>query len=174
MFTALTVDGTPIGLSDLDIESVSLEFGTGDGLEYRCRACGDDLAETAQGFVTDTGDGRCQRADSDPDNEPDDRDGPHDPKRIPLSWCNSAGVSVNADDDSVTVAISVGDPRGAFTMTIRRVPDDAEGPFAGQLVMHVPHANEPSPHMELTDLHPGTLAVGPLRTVQAVRSAGLL
>jgi hypothetical protein len=174
MFTAVTVYGTPVGLSDPEAEIVSLEFGAGDGLEYRCRACGEDLTETAHGFVNDAGEATCRCADTDTASDEDSEAGLHDVERIPLSWCNSAKISADAEDDSVTVAISVGEPRGAFTMTIRRVPDDVDGPFAGQLVMHLPYAGQPSPHMELTHLHPGTLAVGPLRTVLAARSAGVL
>ena len=70
----------------------------------------------------------------------------------PLAWCNSAGIHLDTADDSVTVAISTGDPRGAFTMTIRRNLD-------GQIVMHVPHPSDGSLHEPLTPHHDGTYLV---------------
>jgi hypothetical protein len=78
----------------------------------------------------------------------------------PLSWCNSATIHADEVEDSVTVAISVGDPRGAFTFIIRRVPQDVKSDLAGQLIMHVPYIGESRGHMELTPLHEGTYAVG--------------
>ncbi|MFD8493365.1 hypothetical protein [Amycolatopsis sp. NPDC059657] len=69
-------------------------------------------------------------------------------------------VGVDEDEDSVTLAISVGDPRGAFTFTVRRVPDDVDGPLAGRLIMHTPYPTEPLPHEHLTPLHPGTHLIG--------------
>lgn len=53
----------------------------------------------------------------------------------------------------MSVSVSVGDPRGAFTFTIRRRPD------TGALLLHVPYAGEPMPHARLTELHPGTYEV---------------
>src|SRR3954447_13603108 len=142
MFSSLYVDG-PVGLADEDPETVTLEF-TGAS-EYRCRNCGEDLVETVDGIASESGDA-C----------PDEDDGEHEPERVPLSWCNSAAIQVDESDDSVTVSISVGDPRGAFTFTVRRVPDDA----TGKLVMHVPYPLQPSPHMTLNPLHEGTYLVG--------------
>lgn len=103
-------------------------------------------------------------------NRPDYGEGPHDPERIPLSWCNSAAVHTDESEDSVTVSISVGDPRGAFTFTIRRVPDDAEGDLAGRLIMHTPYTGEPMPHAALTVLHEGTHVVGTYAPTRHLRS----
>jgi len=66
---------------------------------------------------------------------------------------NSAAITFQPDDESVTVSISVGDPRGAFTMTVRRLTD-------GSLVLHVPHAGDSTPHMPLVEDHPGTYRIG--------------
>jgi hypothetical protein len=44
-------------------------------------------------------------------------------KEFPLDWMNGAGVSFDSDYDSVTLWISTGDPRGAFTMDVRRLKD---------------------------------------------------
>lgn len=70
----------------------------------------------------------------------------------PFTWLNSAWISTNPEDDSVTLAVSVGDPRGAFTMTVRRLPD-------GRIVLHLPHPKESFAHMPTRALHEGTLEV---------------
>lgn len=94
----------------------------------------------------DAGDDRCpmseaDRADGDPESGDGsgDGDGPHSRERIAPSWVNCAGMSTDEKDDSVTVSISVGDPRGAFTFTVRRIPDNAESDLPGRLILHVPY-----------------------------------
>lgn len=80
-----------------------------------------------------------------------DGDTPH---AAPLGWCNSAAIHADIEEDSITCSISVGDPRGAFTFTIRRRPD------TGDLIMHVPHPDETQPHKDGVEyLHPGTYRV---------------
>lgn len=74
------------------------------------------------------------------------------PSEGPLAWCNSAAIHVDGERDTVTVSVSVGDPRGAFTMEVRRKPD-------GTILLHLPHPGESLPHCETVELHPGTLAV---------------
>ncbi len=78
----------------------------------------------------------------------------------PLAWCNSARISLDPDDDEITVSISTGDPRGAFTMTVRRVPADSDSQYAGRLVLHVPYAGMPLAHDTLSELHQGTYLIG--------------
>lgn len=68
----------------------------------------------------------------------------------PLAWCNSATINVDPSEDEVTVTISTGDPRGAFVMSIRRVPAGSESEYAGRLVMDLPHA--PGRHEKLTPI----------------------
>lgn len=41
----------------------------------------------------------------------------------PLGWFTRAGVEVNPDEDEVNFYISTGEPRGAITITARRLPD---------------------------------------------------
>jgi hypothetical protein len=164
MFAALYVNGDPAGLSDDTPDTVSLEFDTDATPTHRCRACGEELTETTDGYVTDSGYTACvafqPATDHDPGGDSDLTEGPHDPERIPLSWCNSAAVHADESQDAVTVSISVGDPRGAFTFTIQRVPDDVTGDVAGHLIMHTPYPGEPLPHMDLTPLRDGTHIVG--------------
>lgn len=82
------------------------------------------------------------------------------PIHRPFSWANSAAISLDDSDESITVTISVGDPRGAFTFTVRRIPDDASSDLAGRLIMHTPYPGEPIPHEKLTEIRPGTYLIG--------------
>lgn len=72
----------------------------------------------------------------------------HDWQRVPLTWCNSASIYTNTERDEVTVTISVGDPRGAFVMTVYRTDD-------GSLRLSVPYAGMSLAHAPLTELSPG-------------------
>lgn len=69
----------------------------------------------------------------------------------PATWCNGAGVRIR--DDEVQTWISLGDPRGAFTFSVRQLQD-------GRLIMHTPYPGETMPHMGLREIHPGTYEVG--------------
>lgn len=160
MFAVLSVDGTIAEMPDDAPESISLVFDTDAAATHRCRACGDELTETTSSYENEEGDTVCLDSEQRTGAGSDDGQGPHDPEPIPVSWCNSAAIHADASDDSVTVSISVGDPRGAFTLTVRRVPDDADGDLAGHLIMHTPYAAQPAPHMALTPLHDGTYVVG--------------
>lgn len=66
------------------------------------------------------------------------------------SWMNSAQVHVDPEADEVTLTVSVGDPRGGFVFTVRRLPD-------GRLLIHTPHPGESTPHVKTIQLHEGTL-----------------
>lgn len=177
--SALYLDSDPVQDVEDDAVRVSLEFGWVTGTQFRCAACGGDLTQTTDGFeAADDPDGDVcpdyDPADHDPGpgGEPDDADadgdgdgpgygtGPHVPRRVPLSWVNSAAIDTDDKDDSVTVSISIGDPRGAFCFTVRRIPDDADSDLAGRLVLHVPYPAEPMPHEPLTEHHPGTYLIG--------------
>lgn len=70
----------------------------------------------------------------------------------PLGWCNSAAVTLDRGEDSVTVSISCGDPRGAFAFTVRRLRD-------GRLVMHVPCPEDTVLHRPLRQVRPGTFDI---------------
>jgi len=189
MTSTVYLDGDPVQYVEEDTVRVSLEFGWDTGPQYRCSACGADLVQTPDGFTTDGPDGGvCPDYDPADHDHPgqattsgrygegwhdhagdDDAGeagrpgygtGPHAPERVPLSWVNSATVDTDGKDDSVTVSVSVGDPRGAFCFTVRRVPDHAEGDLAGRLLLHVPYPGEPLPHQQLTAHHPGTYLIG--------------
>lgn len=79
---------------------------------------------------------------------------PHEPKRVPLSWANSVTVRLDEEKNEITLMISVGDPRGAFAMTVRHRED------ADDLLMHLPYEEMPTPHTPITRVHDGTYRIG--------------
>jgi hypothetical protein len=121
-----------------EFEGVQVSFPAEDGHEPRCRHCHEvieegtvERCETAPEIPCPTCDGAdesCPTCDGD-----GEVSGPHEPETGPGTWCNSAAVTVDESEDSVTVSISVGDPRGAFTMTVTKV--DRSG--------YCKHCNEP-------------------------------
>lgn len=74
-------------------------------------------------------------------------------ERAPLGWCNSAAIQLDRADDAVHVSISVGDPRGAFVFTVRRLRN-------GQLLMHFPTPEDGALHMPLTLISHGVYRIG--------------
>lgn len=80
----------------------------------------------------------------------------HVPEPLTLGWVNSAGISVDESGDSITTTISVGDPRGAFAFTVRRVTPDEGQPY---LIMHTPYPGMGYAHMPVTELHSGTYRI---------------
>jgi hypothetical protein len=84
--------------------------------------------------------------------------GAHSPVAPALDWLNSCAIDVDARDDSATVSISVGDPRGAFGMTVRRITPDEGRPY---LIMHTPYPGESWAHMPLAYVAEGTYRVQP-------------
>lgn len=76
----------------------------------------------------------------------------------PLGWVNSATIEFDEDDDAVRLHISVGSPMGGFTLTVRRLPDNAPD-NGGKLIMHVPTPGQPGLHAPLRDLHEGTYLI---------------
>lgn len=76
----------------------------------------------------------------------------HQWEAIPLHWCNSASIHARPDRDEIQVTISVGDPRGAFVMTVERREDG--------LYLSVPSAGMGAPHMPLTERSAGWFKIG--------------
>ena len=122
------------------------------GAEYRCAACNLPLVDygngrdQALGAPRWMGDDECAENPLDTPTEASNY-GPHDPQAIPGSFANSASISVG-EYDEVTVTISVGDPRGAFAMTVDRMDD-------GTLRLSVPDPSDGFAHMPLTQIMPG-------------------
>lgn len=72
----------------------------------------------------------------------------------PLGWCNSAAITLDRGEDAVTLTISVGDPRGAFAITVRRLP------VSHELVMEFPYPGETWLHRPLTLEREGRYRIG--------------
>jgi hypothetical protein len=108
--------------------------------EYLCRKCGAPVDGDA--LITGNEDmlENCPKG------------GSHEPEPVPCAWANSAAIRVDPEEDSVTVSISVDDPRGAFTMTVRQID--------GQLYLYVPHAHMGGPHMTMTEINAGAFRLG--------------
>lgn len=70
----------------------------------------------------------------------------------PLDWFNSARMETNPDEDEVSFYISMGDPRGAFAFTVRRLPD-------GRIIMHTPAETDSLLHMPIKKVAPGTFEI---------------
>lgn len=158
-FASIEIDGNTVDAGE-DFERLNVSGPSTDG--FTCKHCGntwdedEDRAEVAQDLCP--GREACSDVECPCDETTDHAK--HELTTIPLAWLNHAGVSFSEEEDAVTVSISVGDPRGAFSFTVRRVPDDADGPLAGKLIMHMPYPGESTPHVETRELHPGTLIVG--------------
>jgi len=71
----------------------------------------------------------------------------------PLSWLNSARITIDPCEDAVHCVVSVGDPRGGFCFTVRRMPDS-------RLVIYTPYPGEDLPHEQTQKLDEGILVVG--------------
>lgn len=69
-----------------------------------------------------------------------------------LTWLNSARITTDPDDDAVHCVVSIGDPRGGFCFTVRRLRD-------GRIVLHLPDPSDGMAHMPTRELHTGTLEV---------------
>ena len=67
----------------------------------------------------------------------------------PIAWLNSASIVVDREHDEVSLLISVGDPRGALAMSVRKGSD-------GKLILHVPHAEDSMAHVDMSEIAPGT------------------
>lgn len=75
----------------------------------------------------------------------------HWPKNRPLDWANWASLKIDEEEDSITMYVSIGDPRGAFSFTVRRVDD--------RVILHLPHPGESTPHARTKEIADGTLEV---------------
>lgn len=147
-------DSQIIVANDLDHLSVQLSINEeGDLAQFRCANCGEE-SDDQTGDPCD-GSSKFQDCpehivDEDGDCESCDGSGEieiHDWESIPLHWVNSAGIHARPDRDEIQVTISVGDPRGAFVMTVER--------HNGVLYLSVPHAGMGMSHMPLGERSPG-------------------
>ena len=134
MFTTVRVDGEYADPIEDDEGTVTVEFDE----RIVCKHCGNDIAEYTHGWESEEdGEVECQENDS-----------RHEPApRVPAN-----GAGIRFTENSVQVWVSVGDPRGAFLMEVRQLTD-------GRVVIHHPYPDEPLPHAQTRELHPGTLVL---------------
>lgn len=143
-----------------DNESLRIQLEDGDrssGYSEACRHCGSRIVDESDGWQHEsTGSKFCDLLDALDDQDEliddDEADERTTAEPGPFAWCNSASITLDPDDNAVHVSISVGDPRGAFVMTVRQLSD-------GSLVLHHPHPSDGMAHMDTAELHPGTLAI---------------
>ena len=74
------------------------------------------------------------------------------PTAGPLAWLNSARITADVAGDAIHCVVSIDDPRGGICMTIRRKPN-------GEILIHLPTPADGMPHVQLRELHPGTLLI---------------
>lgn len=131
----------------------------GEAGRLRCSACseGFDTADDAEGLECSDA-AVCDDVDC-PCDWSTDHGPAHRLTAAPLTWFHRATVVVDEMQDRVVVAISAEDPRGAFTMELRRIPDDAEH-NAGQLIMYLPYPGMPGAHTSLTQISDSAFILG--------------
>lgn len=123
----------------------------------RCQHCADPIAEyPGIGWVHDgTGERWCGNLTDEEAAEDDEATAAAPGTSLPGNWI---GLSTDPEKESVSVQISLGDPRGCLEMTVRRW----ENPETGQrgLLLSLPHPDDSTPHVDLTEWHPGTYFIG--------------
>ena len=145
----LTVNGSPELLEDNDLNlTASIEEG-----DY-CAHCGDLIAEYSEWVHDSSGQVWCHDLTDDEAADDDDATAATPAPVAPGNW---AGVTIKPDEETTQVEISVGDPRGCFTMTLRRVRD-SEG--RARLFLRVPHPEDSTPHASMREVHPGYYEIG--------------
>jgi hypothetical protein len=156
---------TALDLSGVHVSLAGEARCNGDehaGAEWRCTECSEPLTRSthpngSESYFDTNGEETCYQASR--------VDGPadHDPELVPLSWANSAWIDCNEKEDRITVAISVGDPRGAFVLQVERMRwTDAEtGEEHDELRLSVPSPDDAFAHAPLTALaSPGYYRIG--------------
>ena len=118
-----TVDGEHVAIAESEVEHVRVDFHDADGHRY-CTSCGQRWASDE-----DPADIECLPATDD-----------HTLADTPLSWANSASITLNPQLDEITVTISAGDPRSGLQLTVARTND-------GHLLVFPPHAHDGNAHM---------------------------
>jgi hypothetical protein len=124
-----------------DLSTVRVIYNEESGPTLECSSCRRELTEHSQGYLDDEDSRTCR------DVEPLQL---HTPVEAPLSWLNSAAINPDPDDNSISLLVSIGDPRGAFCMYLRKTPD-------GQIIMDVPHPDQNNLHMPLTPVYKDAL-----------------
>jgi hypothetical protein len=153
MWAEVTFNGTVIQHIDDEDGTLLAQFDWDqEPLPWRCVHCGDRFADEAAGA-----DGTCMYSDTctvpvdvtghDCNTDHEHCVCHHDlvNEAEPFSWVNSAGIHFDEAKDQIDLSISLGDPRGAFVMSVFRLPN-------GQIRMEVPHPEDGFLHLPLRQI----------------------
>lgn len=122
----------------LDDDNIDITAHIDD--DARCAHCGEGLVEDDDAWVHD------HDISTDCDATPT--------KRAPGNW---VGFTLDAERESTQVQISLGDPRGCLTMTVRKGVDPRTGEEC--MMLDVPHADDALPHVEIKHVYDGTFVI---------------
>lgn len=123
---------------------------------WRCLNCEERFTEDEKDEAerAECEQAECEEHDGDENCDDHDCSFPHDLINDPeaFSWVNGASIRLKEESDQIDLAISIGDPRGAFVMSLYRTAD-------GQIRMEVPHPEDGFLHLPLRQLGRALYAV---------------
>lgn len=122
--------------------------------KFKCLNCDEVFDEESEAVTSECPDAKCFGHEEDEEAHSDDCVLPHDltEHEEAFSWVNSASIHLDEEKDQIDLAISLGDPRGAFVMRVYRMPD-------GQIRMEVPHPENWFLHLPLRPMGQGGYVV---------------
>jgi hypothetical protein len=175
MSLAISIDGESVENENLiDEDTVSVQIYLDESDETLCTHCGESIAEYPGGWLHDNDDSRlCKKIDFDDVRREleldDDAEVTEDMIRADTEftlaepraktihdYVNWVGAQVK--EDSVEVQISVGEPRGCFTLELRPVEDDNGNV---QLYLYMPYQGQQAPHVPIEHVADGTFILRP-------------
>lgn len=149
MWAEATFNGVGIQMIDDEDGTLLVQFDwEGERKQHRCRRCDMVFANEDDAELDGCAEAECMvhTGDENCDDHACEYGG-HDlvEEDEPLSWANSAGLHFNESKDQIDLSISLGDPRGAFVMSVFRLPN-------GQIRMEVPHPKDGFLHLPLRQI----------------------
>jgi hypothetical protein len=126
--------------------SVNIIYPGEDAATYQCRHCWEELTEYPDGWQSNHGWTTCY----------DEGEQRHEIEESDLThasrWLDSAKLRV--DGDNIVASVRLTESRGAFTFTVRMMPD-------GELMLYVPNPEFDNPLQtgKLTEVRPGAYKI---------------
>jgi hypothetical protein len=122
--------------------------------QSKCVKCDEVFTDESEAVTSGCPDGECVVHTGDENCDDHDCSFPHEltEHEEAFSWVNSASIHLDEEKDQIDLAISLGDPRGAFVMRVYRMPD-------GQIRMEVPHPKDWFLHLPLRPMGQGGYVV---------------
>jgi hypothetical protein len=157
-----------------DDDTIDVTVTANSDDEKVCKHCGQPISDTVDGWTHDENDARlCNGIDFDDIrrdleleddawvSEDDIREKTNytlaEPRdKSAADYVNWAGVTIG--ENRIEVQISVGEPRGCFTMTLEPHTDE-DGNVS--LILHTPYEGMTMPHVPLVHMHGGTMRLAP-------------